>query len=215
LGALAAEQALGEDFFFKRRFLGGSGGFGVRLLEPQLGQAQGEGDPLVGQAAELLEGGQLSFDLREIRATNELGRALALVNPAELIVRAMAARVFGVFAAAAGFAADIILEGEAAWTHVAEASQLAFDGMDALLELVQGSSYVHSDVIYRLSDKSTKNLRLLQNALNGAWCFYCGHGRSVPGARKLADAGPATPTSVRLAGTYKLQSHLLTRAANF
>jgi hypothetical protein len=113
------------------------------LLEPELGQLEGQGDPLVGQAAELLESGDLGFDLGEVRTPNELSSAFASVNPTELVVRAVALGVFGVLAPTAGLAADIVLLGEAAGTHVCEAGELVFDGLDLSLELGNRSGSFH------------------------------------------------------------------------
>jgi hypothetical protein len=60
----------------------------------------------------------LGLDRFDPGTADELGGALASMDPTELVVGAMALGVFGVFAAAARFAADIVLFGEAAWAQV-------------------------------------------------------------------------------------------------
>ena len=53
----------------------------------------------------------------------------------------MTARVLGVFTAAAGFAADVVLAGEAAGAHGAQGPELGFQLVDPLLEVSLGGAF--------------------------------------------------------------------------
>ena len=53
----------------------------------------------------------------------------------------MTARVLRVFAAAAGFAADVVLPGEAAGAHRPQGADLGFQSVDPLLEVSLGGAF--------------------------------------------------------------------------
>ena len=108
-----------------------------------LGQAQGEPDPLVGELPELVVGGDLRPDLGQQRPTDELGGALALVDPAQLVVGAMALRVLGVLAATVGFSTDAVLLGETARSHLPQDDQLGLDLLNPLFEMLNRSGGAH------------------------------------------------------------------------
>ena len=76
-----------------------------------LGQAESEVDPLIGWFSEPGVGGDLSPDLWEQGPADELGGALAPVDPAQLVVGSVSLRVVGIFAATVGFATDVVLLG--------------------------------------------------------------------------------------------------------
>ena len=66
-------------------------------------------DPLVDQFAQPLVGGHLLAHLLHLFGANEAGAALAPPGKAELVVGPVFAGILGVFAAAAGCAADVVL----------------------------------------------------------------------------------------------------------
>ena len=59
-----------------------------------MGHTEGQLDPFVGKLAELGVGRNLRSHLRQERSPNELGRALASVDPTQLVIGAMFDWVF-------------------------------------------------------------------------------------------------------------------------
>jgi hypothetical protein len=88
---------------------------------------QGQADPLLGELAELLVGGQFQAHLFQVFTAYKLRLLFSLVDVVELVVRPVAAGRLRVFAPAAGFAADIVLRGHAAGPHGSQSLRLRLD----------------------------------------------------------------------------------------
>lgn len=104
-----------------RTCTGSTGALARRGSEFFLGQLEGQVNPLLVELAEALVVGHLGSDLRKEGPADELGCAFTLMNPTELVIRPVPNRPFGIFAAATWFAANIVLPGKTAGTHLPHA----------------------------------------------------------------------------------------------
>ena len=100
-------------------------------------------NPLGGPAAELFVIGQFGLHLFEDFWADELGGLFSAIDIVELVVGAVPTWVLGVFAAAAGFAADIVLAGKTAWTHRSLGLELALNLSNSCFEILNGLVCLH------------------------------------------------------------------------
>ena len=98
-------------------------------MQLELGKFDAESDPGFHEFTELAVVSELFFDGVEIYAAHELGSAPALSGEVELVVRAVFFRRIRL-AAAVGFAADVVLLGQATGSERAERSDFLFDLFD-------------------------------------------------------------------------------------
>jgi len=68
---------------------------------------------------------------------------MAAIDVADLVVGAVPARVLGVFTAATGFAANVVLAGKAAGMEVPQCQKLSFNFGDLPLDLLQAECGCH------------------------------------------------------------------------
>jgi hypothetical protein len=92
-------------------------------------------DPLADQFAQPLVGGHLLAHLLHLFGANEAGAALALPGEAELVVGPVFAGILGVFAAAAGCAANVVLLADTAGMERPQIEELMLQLCDVSLDL--------------------------------------------------------------------------------
>ena len=103
------------------------------LAKPELRQLQGQRNPFVDQIPKLVIVLQLLTDLFDLVGAYRPCGALAVPGEADLRIRAMLDRRVGSATTGRG-AADVVLQGQGAWTQIAQSGNLALDGLDAFFK---------------------------------------------------------------------------------
>jgi hypothetical protein len=102
----------------------------------------------LGKPPELFEIDQFGPHLAEDFSTDELGGLFSTIDVVELVIGTVSAWTFGALAPAAGFTADIVLAGEAAWTHRSMLLELGFNSRDLGFQFFNFLSCFHIPLAY-------------------------------------------------------------------
>jgi hypothetical protein len=119
------------------------------LFPLHLFQFQCQIHPLLAQFPEAFVVGEFLPHLRQPLGPHETSAALAAPGKAEVVVGPVLLGILGIFAAAAGLAANVVLLAQAPGMHRSQSSQLLFHLLDPVFDLCcRHGRYHHSDIGY-------------------------------------------------------------------